>query len=132
MARQMTESGIRDEIVRANERWMETYRRHDAVGMANLYTEDAQFLPPNSDFVRGRQAIQNMFQALFDMGIEEIELHTGEVEQNGDTAWEVSTATLRGERGQVLDEAKYIIIWKREGGEWKLHRDIFNSSRPAQ
>jgi hypothetical protein len=31
----------------------------------------------------------------------------------------------------VLDQGKYIVIWKREKGQWKLHRDIFNSSVPA-
>jgi uncharacterized protein (TIGR02246 family) len=130
MATQMTGSSIRDEIVRANEKFMETFGRKDAAGMAALYTEDGQFLPPNSDFVRGHRAIQQLFQGLFDAGVTMIELHTGEVEQHGDTAYEVSTAkVIAGD--QVLDDAKYIVIWKREGGEWKLHRDIYNSSRPA-
>jgi hypothetical protein len=31
----------------------------------------------------------------------------------------------------VLDEGKYIVIWKQVEGQWKLHRDILNSSRPA-
>jgi len=43
----------------------------------------------------------------------------------------VSTAALLLEGGQVADEIKYIVVWKHEGGEWKLHRDIWNSSRPA-
>jgi uncharacterized protein (TIGR02246 family) len=133
MATEITTGGeIRDTIMRANEKWMDFYRRHDAAGIASLYTEDAEVLPPNSDFVRGKPAIAGLFQALFDMGIRMIELHTGEVEQHGDAAFEISTATLRGGSGEVLDNAKYIVIWNREGGIWKLHRDIFNSSTPAQ
>ena len=33
-----------------------------------------------------------------------------------------------------VDEAKYIVLWKKEDGRWKLHRDIFNSnlSPPAE
>ena len=27
---------------------------------------------------------------------------------------------------------KFIVIWKEQGGQWKLHRDIFNSSIPPQ
>jgi ketosteroid isomerase-like protein len=30
-----------------------------------------------------------------------------------------------------VDQGKYIVIWKQDGGQWKLHRDIFNSSLPA-
>ncbi len=126
MADQTTRSGIREEIVRANEKFMETYRRGDARGMGELYTEDAQLLPPNSDFVRGKQAIGDYWGGAMDSGIRSVSLHTGEVEQHGERVIEVSTATLRGEGDQVIAEAKYIVIWKRESGEWKLHRDIFN------
>jgi ketosteroid isomerase-like protein len=27
---------------------------------------------------------------------------------------------------------KYIVLWKKEDGKWKLFRDIFNSNLPAQ
>ena len=46
-------------------------------------------------------------------------------------AAEVSTFTLFAGAGQVVGKGKYIVIWKQEGGQWLLHRDIFNSSRPA-
>jgi uncharacterized protein (TIGR02246 family) len=127
----VAQADIRSAIEQANEEFMATYRRGDARGMAELYTEDGQMLPPNSDFVTGRPALQAMFQGLMDAGVREIRLHTGEVEQHGDAAYEVSRATLVADGEQVLDEAKYIVIWKRDGGEWKLHRDIFNSSRTA-
>ena len=29
-----------------------------------------------------------------------------------------------------MDSGKFIVIWKQEGGQWKLHRDIWNSSMP--
>jgi ketosteroid isomerase-like protein len=44
---------------------------------------------------------------------------------------EVSKYTLQGEGDQVLDTGKYVVIWKQEDGQWKLHCDIFNSSMPA-
>jgi ketosteroid isomerase-like protein len=66
-----------------------------------------------------------------DMGIKEVKLEIVEIEAYGDIAIEVSKYTLQGEGGQALDTGKYIVIWKQEGGQWKLHRDIFNSSMPA-
>ena len=79
----------------------------------------------------GKQALQAVYQASMDMGIKAIKLETVEAEGYDDTAYEVGRATLEGEEGQVLDQCKYIIIWKQEAGQWKLHRDIFNTSMPA-
>jgi uncharacterized protein (TIGR02246 family) len=125
----MTQSTeIRDAIAAANEKFMAAVSRGDAAALAALYTENGQLLPPNSDFVRGRQAIQTFWQGTMDMGIKTATLEIVEVEGHGDTAIEVSTYILQDEGGQVLDKGKYIIIWKREGGQWRLHRDIFNSS----
>jgi len=66
-----------------------------------------------------------------DMGVKSIKLETGDVEQHGDTAIEVSKAKLLADGGEIIDVAKYIVVWKKVNGEWKLHQDIFNSSRPA-
>jgi ketosteroid isomerase-like protein len=65
------------------------------------------------------------------MGIASAKIEIVEVEGHGDTAIEVSTFTLHAQGGEELDAGKFIVIWKRVGGEWKLHRDIYNSSVPA-
>ncbi len=122
---------VYDAIVAADETFMSTFSQGNAAGIANLYTEDGQFLPPNRDFVTGKQAIQATFQAIMDMGIKAIKIETIEVEGYGDTASEVGRYTLEGEGGQVLDQGKFIVIWKQEAGQWKLHRDIINTSMPA-
>lgn len=121
---------INEAIEAANERFMTTFSRGDAAGMAALYTASGQLLPPNGDFVTGKQALQAAFQGLMALGMKGIKLDTVEVEGYGDTASEVGRYTLEGEGGQVLDRGKYIVIWKREDGQWKLHRDIFNTSMP--
>lgn len=118
-------------IVAADETFMTIFNLGDAAGIANLYTENGQFLPPNSDFVSGRQAIQETYQAFMDMGIKEIKLEALEVEGYGDTAYEVGRYILEAEGGKVLDKGKFVVIWKYEEGQWKLHRDIINTSMPA-
>ncbi|UCF90777.1 MAG: SgcJ/EcaC family oxidoreductase [Desulfobacterales bacterium] len=129
---QSTTSEVRAAIKAANEKFMTAFRQGDAAGMANLYTKDGQVLPPNSEIVAGKEALHWFWQALMDMGIKEAKLEIVEVEGLGDTAIEVSKYTLWGEGGRVFDKGKYIVIWKREQGEWKLHRDIYNSSLSAQ
>ena len=113
-----------------HEAFMAAFDRGDAAVLAALYTEDAQLLPPNADFVRGRPAVQAYWQALMDRGIKSMQLITGELEDHGDTGIDVGRYKLFAEGGQELDQGKYIVILKKVDGEWKLHRDIFNSSNP--
>lgn len=129
----MTKSNdILNTIAAANDKFMANFKSGDAASLAALYTEDGQVLPPNSDFVTGHEAIQAFWQALMDMGIREAKLEILEVESHGDTAIEVSKFTLLGEGKQMLNEGKYIVVWKQDQGQWKMHRDIFNTSMPAQ
>ena len=128
---QSTTTEVRGAIAAGVESFMAAFKKGDAAGLTALYTENGQVLPPNAEFVTGKQAIQMFWQAVMDMGVKEAKIEILEVEGHGDTAIEISTFTLLGEGGQVLDKGKYIVIWRQAAGEWKLHRDIFNSSMPA-
>jgi uncharacterized protein (TIGR02246 family) len=127
----MTQSTeVRDAIWAVDQKFMAAFNRSDAAGLAALYTQDGQVLPPNSDFVTGREAIQAFWQGVMDMGIKGATLELLEAEGLGYMACSVGKYTLKGEEGQVLDAGKFVVIWKQEAGEWKLHRDMFNSSMP--
>ena len=118
-------------ITKVNEKFSETFKNGDAKGVAALYTEEGQFLPANSDFLMGRTAIQGFIQGLMDAGIHSIQLITKEVEEFGETAVEIGRFVLRDSNEQIVDEGKFIVVWKFEEEIWKLHRDIINSSLPA-
>jgi uncharacterized protein (TIGR02246 family) len=122
---------VRDAIAAVNHEFVTALARGDARGVAALYTANGQLLPTHSDFVTGPQAIQGFWQAVIDMGIRGGTLETLELEAHGETAYEVGKYTLRGSAGELLDTGKYIVVWKREEGRWKLHRDAWNSSLPA-
>jgi len=122
---------VRTAIESANAIFMRTFNSGDAAGMASFYTIDGQILPHNADSVSGEEGFQAFRKGLIDMGIKEVELLVREVEACGETAFEVSEYKLYGEGRTELDKGKYIVIWKNIDGEWKLHRDIFNSSNPA-
>ena len=32
---------------------------------------------------------------------------------------------------EAVDEGRYAVLWERDGDARRLHRDVFNSSRPA-
>ena len=126
-----TSSPIRDAIVTANQQFMSAFGRGDAAGVAGLYTEDGQVLPPGSEPITGRPGIQAFWQGAMDMGVRTAKLETVEVAHHGDAAYEVGRYALEAAGGQLLDRGKYVVIWQRHGEGWKLHRDIWNTSRPA-
>jgi ketosteroid isomerase-like protein len=122
---------VRAAIEAGNKKLAEVVGRGDAAAIAELYTRDAIVFPPNSDIVKGKEAIKDLFQGLINSGIKGITLTTLEAEGFGDTANEVGRYSVKGEGGKELDNGNYIVIWKRENGQWKMHRDIFNTSTPA-
>jgi ketosteroid isomerase-like protein len=110
---------------------MEAFARGDAASVAQMYTSGAQLLPANSDFVAGTSAIQSFWQGVMEMGIQRVTLKTLELEPHDDTAYEVGRYMLEVAGGQLADSGKYLVIWKRDGGSWKIHRDIWTTSQPA-
>jgi ketosteroid isomerase-like protein len=102
----------------------------DAAGVAALYTTEGQLAPPNSEVVTGTEGIGGFWQAVMDMGLKIGKLETTELEEYGDTAVEQGRYELADAEGNVADHGKYLVIWKRDGGDWKLHRDIWNTSMP--
>jgi uncharacterized protein (TIGR02246 family) len=128
---QATSREIREAIAAATERFMAVFSRGDAAGVAAAYTEDGQVLPSNNDAIAGQQGIRTFWQGAMQRGIKAVTLESLEVEGSGHTAHEVGRYTLQNEGGQVLDTGTYVVIWQQEAGQWKVHRDIWNSSRPA-
>jgi uncharacterized protein (TIGR02246 family) len=124
--------GVKAAVDAANKKFGAALAAGNAAGVAALYTDDATAFPPNSEAVRGRAAIEKMFQAMIAAGVKEVTLTAQEVEGHGDTATEVGTYAVKDAAGKELDRGKYVVVWKRAQGEWKLHRDIWNSNMPMQ
>ena len=127
-----TASDILEEIRSANENFEKNFADGDSKGMASLYTSDGMLLPPGAGVQEGSTAIQNFWQMVMDMGVKRAQLGTVQVERVGETAIEMGNYKLSGADGQSLDEGKYIVIWKRQNGDWKLHKDIWNTSLSSQ
>ena len=117
-----------DEIVAANEMFMEHFDNGDAANLAHCYTEDAQLLPTNSEIISGHEAIQEFWQGAMDMGVKKAKLETVEVEGMGLYAYELGKYELYADDDLMLDQGKYIVIWKRIGSQWMMYRDIWNTS----
>jgi ketosteroid isomerase-like protein len=122
-------SNIRSAIEAANKRFVEAFSKGDAARIAAMYAEGARVLPPNSPMVQGRQRIQELWQSFINTGAK-LMLSTSDVEAQGNVVHEVGTYELIFPDNK-RDAGKYVVIWRRGKGDWKLAVDIWNSNLPA-
>ena len=124
---------IRKEIEQVKQKFGEAVRKCNVEAVAALYTRDAWFLPPNSEIVRGRQAIQESWRRSLQGGLKDTILATVELVGSGDIVNEIGNAKIIF-HPEGLDpieyKDKYVILWKRKAEGWKLHWDIWNSRLP--
>lgn len=121
----------RAEIEAANKAFSALFAAGDSVGLANFYTEDAKFMSGGAPAVSGRKNIQSAMSGFIQSGITKVDLRLNDVWGTEDLLVEEGELSLFAGDAEVAQE-KYIVVWKKEDGKWKLFRDIFNSNLPAQ
>lgn len=126
----------RTAIEAANTAFSAAFARGDTKAVAAMYTSDAIVLPPDSEMIRGNEAIGAFWKTTRESGVRAAALTTVEVERSGDVAYELGkvSLTIQPEGKEPTTEvAKYVVVWKRQAdGSWKLHRDIWNSLPAAK
>jgi uncharacterized protein (TIGR02246 family) len=125
-----TADEVRAAIEAQNRAFGDAVRAGDSAAIGELYASDAAVLPPNAAKVTGRAAIADFWGAALAGGLAGVVLTTEEVAYaGGDVATEIGSAVLSAKDGSVVDEGKYIVLWRRDGNTWRLQRDIWNSNR---
>ena len=112
-----------------NDRWADAFNKGDAAAVAAMYTADAYVLPAGAEMVKGRPAIEAMWrQNMRQIGNVNA---TIDVKPLGSAAAaEIGTCSFKTKAQPPQDGAlKYAVVWRKEGGQWKLMQDIWNSDK---
>jgi ketosteroid isomerase-like protein len=117
------------EISDAWRRFLRLFALNDTEGVAACYTEDAQMLVAHMKPIQGRAAIEAVLKFTGGQG-HTLEFQTAELDVHGTTAVELGRYIRRQSDGTTADHGKYIVVWKRIGEEWRIHRDMFNTNQP--
>ena len=117
------------DICAVQQRFLRLFALNDLGGLGDCYTEDAQMLVANMNAICGRAAIRAVFKFTAVRG-HTLELKTQELDVTGEKAIEIGGYLRRRGDGSLFDRGKYMVIWKRVAGEWKIHRDMFSTSVP--
>jgi len=116
---------LKAQVEAGNAAWIAGVAKHDAAGLAALYTENATMLPPDADILKGRPAIQKYIQAGLDDGFSNLTLTTVDLSQIGpNVAREIGRYSYDLKNAKVA--GKYVIVWRLVRGKWMFDTDIWN------
>ena len=123
---------IKADIDAADAKFVAAFNTGDAGGIAQLYTENANALPPGAPMAKGRAAIEAVWQSAIQAGVKNLSLKALQVDQFGNAAREIGQFSLDEPNAQKQTEhveGKYVVLWRRIGGGWKLDTDIWNTNQ---
>ena len=116
-----------------NARWADAFARGDYEAIGRLYTNDGALLPPGGDKITGSRAITEYFAKGY-AGAKPatVSFSNEEFYGNDRVVTEVSDAEIHGHDGKLRYRGKQTLVFLKQGGTWKLHRDMWNDDGPLK
>ena len=114
-----------------NARWADAFARGDYEAIGRLYTRDGTLLPPGGNKVTGSSAIVGYFNKGY-AGSKPatVSFSNAEFYGNDRVVTEVSDVEVHDHDGKLKFRGKQTLVFLKEGGAWKLHRDMWNDCGP--
>jgi ketosteroid isomerase-like protein len=114
----------RSAIEAQSEAFTASLAKGDAAEAARKFTADARLSVPGvGGVLEGRQAIEKFWQGALAGGMKSLTLTLRDLEGAGDLRIETGTYAAFGADHSELGRGEYLLVWKREEGAWKIHRD---------
>ncbi len=113
-----------------NQQVMDGVVKGDAIAVANCYSSDASFMGANGPAINGRKNIETAMIGMMKSGIGKLTVNTLHLWGTENGLAEEGTYTMAAKDGKQIDKGKYIVLWKKEDGKWKIFRDCANSDLP--
>ncbi len=107
-----------------NTKFSEQTKLGDSIALASHYSSDAAILLPNSEPIRGKE-ILSAWGSMLRAGSVDITFQTIDLAVSNDFLIETGYITTKGSENSI-NKSKYLVVWKKQNGEWKLYRDMVN------
>jgi uncharacterized protein (TIGR02246 family) len=122
------------EIKALHRAFAEAAVRHDLDAITSVFASDAIIMPPDAEMVKGRDAILRHWKGAFDGGLSDLKINPTDIQVIGDVAIEIGHATLSmapADAAATSTSVKYVEIWKKVRGHWRVYRGMWNARSPA-
>jgi ketosteroid isomerase-like protein len=117
------------DILKKTEEFSNAYMNKDYAKLASSYTLDAKILPPGADIITGREAIKKRWILPLGIQIRVHKITPTEINLLGNLAYDIGYyegITIKKDASEVSWKGKYLIVWKKEDGDWKIYADAWN------
>lgn len=117
-------------ILEAGRQFSAAYMRGDVAALTALYTTDAVIFPERSDAITGPENIKRYWTPAKEGRVTRHQLTPTRVVIEGKHAYDYGTYEIAGERaGKAWGpfRGKYLVVWRREPGGWRMQLDMWNS-----
>ncbi len=114
---------VKNIIIEKYENMRVTLKSGDPNYVLNMHTEDAILFLPNGKEVVGMTVLRTFYEQVAATGIDINSTPTSIELLSEDIAYEVGTFISTSKTG-IQNSAKYINIWKRVEGDWKIFKAI--------
>jgi ketosteroid isomerase-like protein len=118
-------------ITASNEMYFQAFAKGDPSLFISLYTTDCWIMQPNAPTLCGVDAPLDFFKTAYNkFGIRNGKFITIDIFGDGngfvteEGFWQTFDANNR-----LLDNGKFLVLWKKTAGGWKIFRDSFSSDR---
>jgi uncharacterized protein (TIGR02246 family) len=116
------------------QRYETALNNNDIDTILGLYGRDPVFMPQHAPALIGRAAVRAGYEQVFASIKLAIRFDIHEVEENGDSAWARTSSAGRTRilaAGIEVEEGNNeLFVFRRENGEWKIHRYLFSTNQP--
>ena len=106
----------------------------DTDSILKLYGKDPIFMPQHAPAQVGRDQVRAAYEQVFDTIKLNIKFTVYEIEAFGDLAYARTSSagktTIRANDEIVNEGNNELFIFRKEDGDWKIHRYIFSTSNP--
>jgi ketosteroid isomerase-like protein len=119
----------KSKIIQATKAFSNAYMNKDYETMANAYVTEGKIFPDNSHIMEGKEAIKNYWIIPEGSQILHHEISPIEINFIGDYAYDYGyyQGKSKFNDGRVASwKGKYVVVWKKEGADWKMYLDIWN------
>ena len=120
-------------IASSNAVYFESFVKNDSSIFIERYAEDACIMEPFAPQACGRENAAGFFRTAYDsFGLRNGKFITTEVYGSGDEyVTEEGLWQSFNEKGELFDDGKFLVLWKKTKDGWKMFRDSFSSNRSA-
>lgn len=120
---------VKQEIIEASQKFSKAFVQGNIEDLLNSYTKDAKIFPNNLDILSG-DALSNYWTPRDGSSkVIHHKISSEEIQLFGDYAHDFGyyEGKTQNKEGNISSwRGKYVVIWKKENGQWKMYLDIWN------